>query len=107
MENSEDRMVAVEGYREGMQSWLMRVVVSAALAAAAVVSLSRTRSGRESQKLKKALVAARSVECKVETVRCARTVDWAVAPVFDLEDPCWRFFEIGDDKDSQASARPS
>lgn len=83
--------------------------MSAALAAAAAaaVSLSRTRSGRESQKPKKGLVAARSVECKVETVRCARTVDWAVAPVFDLEDPCWRFFEIGDDKDSQASARPS
>lgn len=108
MESSEDRRVAVEGYRVGMQSWLRRVVVSAALAAAAAaVSLSRTRSGRESQKPKKGLVAARSVECKVETVRCARTVDWAVAPVFDLEDPCWRFFEIGDDKDSQASASPS
>lgn len=108
MGSSEGRRVAVEGYRVGMQSWLRRVVVSAALAAAAAaVSLSRTRSGRESQKLKKGLVAARSVECKVETVRCARRVDWAVAPVFDLEDPCWRFFEIGDDKDSQASARPS
>lgn len=59
----------------------------AALAAAAAVSLSRTRSGRESQKRKKALGEARSVEYKVETVRCARKVDWAVAPVFDLEDP--------------------
>lgn len=60
---------------------------AALAAAAAAVSLSRTRSGRESQKLKKALGEARSVEYKVETVRCARKVDWAVAPVFDLEDP--------------------
>lgn len=63
--------------------------MGAALAAAvAAVSLSRTRSVRESQKLKRALVEARSVGCKVETVRCARRVDWAVAPVFGLEDPC-------------------
>lgn len=107
MESSEDRRAAVGGYREGMQSWLRMVVACAALAAAAAVFLSRTRSGRESQKPTMGLVEARSVECKVETVRCARMVDWAVAPVFDLEDPCWRFFEIGDDKDSQASARPS
>lgn len=60
----------------------------AGLAAAAAVSLSRTRSGRESQKLKKASGEVRSVEYKVETVRCARTEGWAVAPVFDLEDPC-------------------
>lgn len=60
----------------------------AALAAAAAVSLSRTMSGRESQRPKKASGEARSVECKVETVRFARRVDWAVAPAFDLEDPC-------------------
>ena len=55
---------------------------------AAAVYLSRTRSGRESQKRKKASEEVRSVEYRVETVRCARMVGWAVAPVFDLEDPC-------------------
>lgn len=45
-------------------------------------------SGRESQKLKKGWEEVRSVECRGETVRFARMVDWAVAPVFDLEDPC-------------------
>ena len=60
---------------------------AALAAAAAAVSLSRTRSGRESQKPKTASGEARSVECKVGTVRCVRMVNWAVAPVFDLEDP--------------------
>lgn len=81
-------MGAVGGSREDMQSWLRRVVVCAALAAAAAASLSCTRVGRESQKPRKALEEVRSVEYKVETVRCARTVNLAVAPVFDLEDPC-------------------
>lgn len=57
-------------------------------AAAVVVDLSRTSSGRASQKPKKAWEEVRSVGCIVETVRFARMADWAVAPVFDLEDPC-------------------
>lgn len=89
-----------------MQSWLRAVVHAALVAAlAAAASLSRTGSGRESQKPKKASGEVGSVECKVEIVRCARMVDWAAAPVFDLEDPCRRFFETGDDKDGQARAK--
>jgi hypothetical protein len=62
--------------------------VGAVLIAAAAVDLSRTRSGRESQTPKKAWEEVRSVVCRVEIVRFVRMVDWAVAPVFDLEDPC-------------------
>lgn len=66
----------------------MCAALVAAAAAAAVVDLSHTSSGRASQKPMKAWEEARSVECRVETVRFARMADWAVAPVFDLEDPC-------------------
>lgn len=91
MENSEGRKAVVEGSRGGTQSWTRRMAVCAALvaaAAAAAVDLWRMNSGRESQKPKKGWGEVRSVECREETVRFARMVDWAVAPVFDLEDPC-------------------
>lgn len=106
-ESNEGRRVVVGGSREDTQSRPRKAVVHVAVlaVAAAAVSLSHMSSERESQKLRKALGEVRFVEYREETVRCARMVGWAVAPVFVLEDPSSRLLEIGDDETPHREAK--
>lgn len=93
MGNSVGRRFAWDHYQADKQSSQGGVVAAAAAAGVVVVALvaeSHTSSGQELRTQMMVSAAAGSVLCREATGRSSRRGDLAVAPVLDLEDPCYR-----------------
>lgn len=90
MGNSVGRRFVWDRYQADKQSSQGGVAAAVGVVVVVLVAERHTSSGQELRKQMMVSAAAGSVLCKEATERSSRRVGLAVAPVLDLEDPCYR-----------------
>lgn len=90
MGNSVGRRFVWDRYQADKQSSQGGVAAAAGVVVVVLVAERHTSSGPELRTQMMVSAAAGSVLCKEATERSSRRVGLAVAPVLDLEDPCYR-----------------